>query len=244
MAEAISKPQPRAEMLDSLHCWCERFKFMYGNEDYNDVSFSVGETDTISIIKANRIVLSLRSEVFDRMFNGPWCPESDELIRVDDIGPETFEALIKYIYTDDVEITYVESAIDIFYAAKKYGIIRLEKLAIDFIERNVRADNVLAVMNVGPVFDNKKITKTCWEVIETSTLDVIKSVEFLSLTHDKVLAIVKSDELATDEVELFQRVLNWGEAELKRKEMDVNDANIRAVLNDIVHEIRFPAMDY
>jgi hypothetical protein len=60
----------------------------------------------------------------------------------------------------------------------------------------------------------------------------------VELDYDGILQICKSNELVIGESDLFEGVLNWGNAAAKK-----NKSSLEEVLEDILPWIRFPMMD-
>ena len=67
-------------------------KYMLQQEVNCDVSFKLGEDE--EVIKAHKLILSSRSAIFDRMFNGSFC-ESDTDPVIPDVSPAAFRTLLK-----------------------------------------------------------------------------------------------------------------------------------------------------
>jgi hypothetical protein len=78
----------------------------------------------------------------------------------------------------------------------------------------------------------------CFKFIESNTHEVVKSKTFVELDYDGILQICKSNELVIGESDLFEGVLNWGNAAAKK-----NKSSLEEVLEDILPWIRFPMMD-
>jgi hypothetical protein len=63
--------------------------------------------------------LAMASPVFEAMFYGGLAETARE-IKILDVQPDAFSALLDYIYTDTVQLNSFELVCDICYAAKKY----------------------------------------------------------------------------------------------------------------------------
>ncbi|KAE8807815.1 Speckle-type POZ protein-like protein [Hordeum vulgare] len=63
-----------------------------------DVTFSVGG----QLFEAHRCLLAARSQVFKAELFGPMKEKETQCIKIDDIDPEIFEALLHFIYTDSM----------------------------------------------------------------------------------------------------------------------------------------------
>ena len=69
-------------------------RYMLDNEVNCDVNFKVG--DDQEIIKAHKFILSMRSAVFDRMFNGSFC-EADSDPVIPDVTAAAFKIMLRSV---------------------------------------------------------------------------------------------------------------------------------------------------
>ncbi|EMS57480.1 BTB/POZ and MATH domain-containing protein 2 [Triticum urartu] len=82
---------PQPNLQDQL---CQMWKDGQGA----DVIFSVGG----QLFEAHRCLLAARSLVFKAELFGPMKGKETQCIKIDDIAPEIFEALLHFIYTDSL----------------------------------------------------------------------------------------------------------------------------------------------
>jgi hypothetical protein len=80
-------------------------------------------------------------------------------------------------------------------------------------------------------------------VLFLNSKNVLQSAAFTELCRSCLEEIVRADELDTTEGEVYAAVIAWAEAECKRQDLYLCGANVRQVLGDILHLIRFPLMD-
>lgn len=119
----------------------DRVKKLLVSYEWSDCSFIV----TGKVFKAHKLILGITSPVFEAMFYGPLS--SDEMIEITDINSSTFQLLINYIYTDNVEITSIDQAFLLLYASRKYLLEQLCDICIAYIKANISVDNVIEVLN-------------------------------------------------------------------------------------------------
>ncbi|XP_074240944.1 BTB/POZ domain-containing protein 2 isoform X1 [Saimiri boliviensis] len=122
----------------------ERFAFLFNNEVLCDVHFLVGKGLSSQRIPAHRFVLAVGSAVFDAMFNGGMATTSTE-IELPDVEPAAFLALLKFLYSDEVQIG-PETVMTTLYTAKKYAVPALEAHCVEFLKKNLRADNAFMLL--------------------------------------------------------------------------------------------------
>ncbi|KAG0527560.1 hypothetical protein BDA96_06G243300 [Sorghum bicolor] len=108
VASTIVVPQPNLQ---------QHFEHMLKDGRGTDVTFSVaGE-----LFRAHRCVLAARSLVFQAELFGPVKEEATQPIRIDDMEPTIFEALLHFIYTDRCNEDNVTSQ-HLLTAADQHGV--------------------------------------------------------------------------------------------------------------------------
>ena len=122
----------------------ERMTAIFNREDLADVHFLVGKGVQQMRTPAHKFVLSIGSAVFDAMFNGAMADPKDE-INIPDVEPAAFLALLRFLYTDEVQIG-PETVMTTLYTAKKYEVPALEKACVDFLKSNLSSDNAFMLL--------------------------------------------------------------------------------------------------
>ncbi|XP_020636456.3 BTB/POZ domain-containing protein 2 isoform X2 [Pogona vitticeps] len=219
----------------------ERFAFLFNNEVLSDVHFLVGKGRAgAQRIPAHRFVLAVGSAVFDAMFNGGMATTSTE-IELPDVEPAAFLALLKFLYSDEVQIG-PETVMTTLYTAKKYAVPALEAHCVDFLKKNLRADNAFMLLTQARLFDEPQLACLCLENIDKNTSDAINAEGFTDIDLDTLVAVLERDTLGIREVRLFNAVVRWAEAECQRQQLQVAPENKRQALGKALSLIRFPLM--
>ena len=131
----------------------QRNAYMFDNELMSDVSFTCGESRRI--FHAHKYVLATSSAVFFAMFYG-LLPPKEFPIRIEDAEEDSFNAFLRFLYTDDGEIT-VENAIGVLYLAKKYLISSLAEKCCQMMEAAIKPENVFVVLEQAIQFDEREL---------------------------------------------------------------------------------------
>ncbi|XP_012426711.5 BTB/POZ domain-containing protein 2 [Taeniopygia guttata] len=218
----------------------ERFAFLFNNEVLSDVHFLVGKGRGSQRIPAHRFVLAVGSAVFDAMFNGGMATTSTE-IELPDVEPAAFLALLKFLYSDEVQIG-PETVMTTLYTAKKYAVPALEAHCVEFLKKNLRADNAFMLLTQARLFDEPQLASLCLENIDKNTSDALNAEGFTDIDLDTLVAVLERDTLGIREVRLFNAVVRWSEAECQRQQLQVIPENKRKVLGKALSLIRFPLM--
>jgi len=115
-----------------------------------DIKFSFkvendGATSTKEI-KAHKFILALVSDVFEKGLYGEM--KEDDGVEIKDVTHESFEAMIKFIYSVNTDINYYECEMicSLYYLGDKYNINALKKEALSAISgKDILAEEVLDV---------------------------------------------------------------------------------------------------
>lgn len=218
----------------------ERFAFMFNNEILSDVHFIVGKGCQQQRIPAHKFVLACGSAVFDAMFNGAMATKQEE-IELPDVEPAAFLALLKFLYSDEVQIG-PETVMTTLYTAKKYAVPALEKACVEFLKRNLSSDNAFMLLTQARLFDEPQLAALCLETIDKNTSEALSAEGFTDIDLDTLCAVLERDTLRIREAKLFQAVVRWAEQECLRQQLPVTAENKRLVLGRSLTLIRFPLM--
>uniref|UniRef100_A0A2K6E872 BTB domain containing 2 n=1 Tax=Macaca nemestrina TaxID=9545 RepID=A0A2K6E872_MACNE len=220
----------------AYNCRPERFAFLFNNE------VCATCTSWWQGLSSQRIpfVLAVGSAVFDAMFNGGMATTSTE-IELPDVEPAAFLALLKFLYSDEVQIG-PETVMTTLYTAKKYAVPALEAHCVEFLKKNLRADNAFMLLTQARLFDEPQLASLCLENIDKNTADAITAEGFTDIDLDTLVAVLERDTLGIREVRLFNAVVRWSEAECQRQQLQVTPENRRKVLGKALGLIRFPLM--
>ena len=135
-----------------------------------------------------------------------------------------------------------DNAVFVLYLAKKYIVPSLAEKCIEFLETNLAAENVSVVLQQALQFDEKKLEKKCWDMIDLKTSEVIVSDAFADISQSTLAEFVKRETLNVKEVDLFKAVVKWSEAECLRKGIEANVKNKRAAMGNTMFQVRFASM--
>ncbi|XP_043079214.1 BTB/POZ domain-containing protein 2a isoform X2 [Puntigrus tetrazona] len=194
---------------------------------------------TKSTVK-ERFALAVGSAVFDAMFNGGMATTSTE-IELPDVEPAAFLALLKFLYSDEVQIG-PETVMTTLYTAKKYAVPALEAHCVEFLKKNLRADNAFMLLTQARLFDEPQLASLCLENIDKNTADALAAEGFTDIDLDTLVAVLERDTLGVREVRLFGAAVRWADAEAQRQQLQPTPENKRRVLGKALSLIRFPLM--
>jgi len=237
--EDIDVSEEEEEEEEQRNILLETFAALYNSETLSDVHFLVGVKEK-KRIPAHRLVLSARSEVFERMLYGPMKEGSTTLdIDVPDIDPPCFLAVLKFVYTAKVSLT-PEIAMGTLYASKKYGTQGLSHACVKYLKGSLTKRNVCMMFAQAQLFDEKQLELQCLRMIERNAKDILDSAGFREMPAECLRTILHSDNLGVKEMVIFRACIRWAECECKRQRLEITKENKRNVLQEVYTAIRFP----
>jgi hypothetical protein len=124
--------------------------------------------------------------------------------------------------------------------ANKYGVDKLTSLCAEFLENDIKIENACQMFEAGPRLVGD--ASFGLNFIEENTKAVIESRGFTELSEARIVILLEDDNLRVKESDLFQALMRWGKAELKRVKAKDKDSKIdlQTVLARSVKLIRFP----
>ncbi|XP_021958884.2 RCC1 and BTB domain-containing protein 1 [Folsomia candida] len=128
------EPPPRRRVKDDI---CD----LWENKKHADVAFSVEG----KVITAHKLILSGRSEYFERMFSKEWNEANPQkgAIEVKDTKHDIFEALLFYIYTDKIkfEEDEHENIFELMKLADYYCLVDIRHECEKILINNINPEN-------------------------------------------------------------------------------------------------------
>ncbi|XP_015112411.1 protein roadkill [Diachasma alloeum] len=125
------------------------FKALFNDEKFSDVTLIVGETK----FYAHKLILSVRSSVFAAMFTD----KTKSTVEITDFSDRVIKALLRYIYSDEVEPAWYTNE-EFVHAAYKYDLKNLLKpLCRRVLCENLNSKNAPARLMIADEFNVEEV---------------------------------------------------------------------------------------
>ena len=224
----------------------DRISALCLNEYMADVHFELNDSD--ELIPAHKFVLSVGSCVFEAMFQRN-SDSLSSLIHIPDMETYAFRILLRFLYGDSnypLATINHDTVMSILYGAKKYCVIGLERLCVDFLKKNISIENALILLSQARLFDEAQLAAQCLEVIDKNAMYALQTPELLDIDLETLMAILKRDTLGVREIKLWQTSLIWArnkcQKTLTNSNQTITAEMIRQTLGGALKLIRFPLM--
>ena len=234
----MAKSEQYVDWQSTKNTVLERSRHMFNNPFMSDITFACEGSDKKFF--AHKYVLGTSSAVFYAMFYGKLA-ENNSVVHLSDTNDESLEEFLRFLYTDECDLT-ADNAMFVLYLAKKYIVPALAQKCIGFVEINLEVENVVTILQQAIQFDEKTLESKCWDLIDLKTSKVIASDAFVDINQATLEKLLKRESLRINEVDLFNAVLKWSEAECLRRGIATNVNNKRAVMGNAIYQFRFASM--
>ena len=162
--------------------------------------------------RAHRNVLAASSPYFRNMFTSDMREKTESKVTIEALTSSVMEDLLSYIYTGAVEIGEEWRARDLLSAADYLMFPRLNKMAGDFLLKNLSVSTCISIFKLAVATRNEVLRDGMLGFINKHFVLVTKSEEFMNLSADEVIDWISSDDVEIRaEDEMFDVVVNWVE---------------------------------
>ncbi|KAH7721804.1 BTB/POZ domain-containing protein 6 [Aphelenchoides avenae] len=168
------------------------------------------------------------------MFFGDF--KRERVVKIPDTSPDVFRALLKFIYTDEADLTD-DNLASLLSLADKYLVTDL----FDRCVQHVTAANVCRFLPLAERYAG--LSEHCWSSALKNGYAVLNSDHFFDLPQELLAKLLASDDLQVDEKTVFSRAVDWAKRRLEKDNRECEPSSIRAVLGDALYLIRFPLFD-
>lgn len=225
-------------MTRNVRSTSEAMEQLYLSRDVSgDITFIVQSER----IHAHRSVLASASLKYKTQFYG-LRPDDGE-IHVPNVLATAFNEFLQLFYKDTIDLTLgnIETVLDL---AKQSLVEEFVNTCIDFIKMKIIPHNVCEAYRLAILYDLQSLRIRCEEKITASTKIVFVSDGFLRCDHNMLLQILKLNTFNCTEFNVFNACVAWSREDCKRNQLDEKDTkNLRDVLGNVIHQIRFASMN-
>ncbi|KAL9696140.1 hypothetical protein quinque_015425 [Culex quinquefasciatus] len=155
----------------------ENYASLLSNEQLSDVTILVDQKK----FYAQRAILSVRSPVFAAMFQSGMQESSLNRIVIEDIEPDVFEEVLRFIYVGKV-IGLELIADELLAAADKYALDRLRRMCEGHLGRHITQETVLKTLALAGLYHAEELKDQAVRFI-CKNIKTMQSTEWKSFAH-------------------------------------------------------------
>ncbi|GJQ14854.1 hypothetical protein GpartN1_g6645.t1 [Galdieria partita] len=154
---------------------------------FTDVTIFVGSQRTP--LRAHRLVLITRCDVFRRMFLTDCVESRTGNIEVPDVAPNVYQLFLRYLYGDQISIP-LDFAIDLLALGDRYDLPRLKALCEDCLRKHLTITNAAKIFEAASLYDSKELKQVSLQFISNHFGEVVKTNGFACLDKHLILDIL------------------------------------------------------
>ena len=140
---SVSPADPSVNVIDCKCGLSTHLDGLFESMQFSDIIFKVRGRE----FPAHKLILSARSEVFAAMFQHPMEENLTNKIKIDDIEPDVFQELLRFIYTGRVQVDKLETmAAGLFIAADKYLMNELKLTCENYLLHHMSPENCVFLL--------------------------------------------------------------------------------------------------
>ncbi|CAB3243823.1 unnamed protein product [Arctia plantaginis] len=170
-----------------------------------DVVLEVGN----ELFHVHKVVLAAGSPYFKAMFTSGLKECEMSRVRLQGVCPSAIAWLVYFLYTGKIRVTEI-TVCQLLPAATMFQISNVIDACCAFLERQLDPSNAIGIANFAEQHCCMDLKKKANQFIERHFTQVCQEEEFLQLTPQELICLIRKDELnVREEREVYQAVLNW-----------------------------------
>ncbi|XP_049735117.1 actin-binding protein IPP isoform X2 [Loxodonta africana] len=202
---------------------------MRNGQHFCDVQLQVGK----ETFKVHRLVLAASSPYFAALFTGGMKESSKDVVQILGIEARIFRVLLDFIYTGIVNIG-VNNVQELIVAADMLQLTEVVNLCCEFLKGQIDPLNCIGIFQFSEQIACHDLLEFTENYIHVHFLEVHSGEEFLALTKDQLVKILRSEELSIeDEYQVFLAAMQWILKDLGKR---------RKHVVEVLDPIRFPLL--
>ncbi|XP_064471140.1 BTB/POZ domain-containing protein 2-like isoform X2 [Ornithodoros turicata] len=227
---------------------------LLNSDDQKDVEIVVGTGRQTTRLPGHAMVLKNSPYLEDLIMNAHEVQREDggcalKEIFIPYVEADVFQKVLQHLYTHDVHLESIPSALQVLSVAHDYVIHGLFIKCLDYINDHVSEDDVLEVLiqlsqtvsKIEPQ-ENKlnEVRDRCLETIDMHAEKILKSAKFLELPYELMTRIILRGTLwVQSEMSVCKAMDRWTLEMCKRKEVDPNPETKQNILGPAVYFLRY-----
>jgi len=214
-----------------------RIAYLFQSGLHSDVKLIVG--DKKEKLKAHKLILMAISPVFEQVFL-----EDSTIVELEipEFEPKIFRLFLQFVYTGEWSKNW-KDVLPLLNVANFYKLPDLSELCTTYLKSALTFKTALPIFQQSVQYKEKDLEEAAVTEICKNAHKFVESEEFLGLSSECVQKLLKQDDLAVfDEVQLFDALVRWAEAECTRLGTPTNPKYCRSVLEKLIIYIRFTEM--
>ncbi|RGB42345.1 BTB/POZ domain-containing protein [Rhizophagus diaphanus] len=220
-------------------------------EDYNVIIYA-GEEPKVKELHAHSIILRCRSQYFRTAFSSNWAEKKDGMyiLKKPNITGNIFQIILSYIYSGTINFSQIEQTkyLELLKAADELGFDKIiENLQLYLInhQQDYLKSDPIGILQIVFLFEQLILLKDfCLKLICQETKILFEGENFLTVPAHTLELLLQQDELALDEIDIWNYLIIWAHAQnptIERDPLKWTEEDIKIMketINNIIYKTR------
>lgn len=177
--------------LPELPHLTNHFDQLLKNGQFSDITFNVRGRE----FRAHKLILVSRSPAFAAILQHDFSTRLLDHLEIEDIHPEVFHQVLRFIYTDQVENMNGEGAKELLRASEKYSLPLLKFQCEKFLIANLSEENCLGTLELAILCSAVTLKNASFSFIRPRVTDLMHSHSWAALKAARPDIIISILEL-------------------------------------------------
>lgn len=138
------------------------FSGLFDNPSYSDFTIKLKGKE----FKTHRAILAASSPVFRKMFETEMQESISNECKVNEIEPDIFEHMLRFIYCGKMPENLSEIAFLLYDAAHYYEVLSLKQICLTDIQSRLSADIALEIYYWAYDYDMEELKADAWKIVK------------------------------------------------------------------------------
>lgn len=153
---------------------------LFRSGKFSDVRIQIGSKEFF----VHRCVLSLRSDVFDRMFSSDMIEARSNILKIDDLTEEIAEEMLRFIYCRKID-NLEKNALELLHAAEKYNIEDLKMVSIRALIDSLTVESAAEMLLRANVYNSKVLKENLLVFIKTYSRQIFQTEQWKQIERNQ-----------------------------------------------------------
>ncbi|PKY42024.1 hypothetical protein RhiirA4_540067 [Rhizophagus irregularis] len=197
----------------------KNFENLLLNSDNNhDMIINVGNESNCKTFYAHSLILSSQSEYFQSALSSDWIKKDGDKIIFDkpNVSPINFDIILKHLYCGTVSLNELTTSelLDLLSSTDEFMLPELmnftESHLLSIADSWIKSDLIKIYLFVRKFLECKNLQEFCVEKICENPESLFNSDDFINLSEEILINLLKRDYIKMKEVKIWEYVINWG----------------------------------
>ena len=190
----VVSADPSGVAINCLDELSNELEGLFDGMPLSDVNFNIRGHQ----FPAHKLILSTRSKYFEAMFKHPMEEQSTNQIEIEDIKPEVFQELLRFIYTGRVSTATLDTmAAGLFIAADKYLMDKLKIKCENYLLNDMSPNDCIELLlNFNLLNSAEQLKKEAAKSFRRFPLQVMATSQWEQVKQENPVALVDIQKIA------------------------------------------------